>query len=80
METTTSPILAGLPASRRPAPEVACSRCPNSIWYATPTLVNCYCKQMYVVTWTSRTQEVILACDGQMQQTEDPASPVPTAA
>lgn len=77
---TTSHTVAGLEASRRPAPEVVCSRCPNSMWYHTSQDVNCYCKAMYVLTWTSRSPQVIQACDGQIQQqAEMAADPVPTA-
>ena len=60
-----SPTLAKVDPSRRPLPEVVCATCPSSRWFATPTDLQCYCKQMYVITWSTTKPGQITICDGQ---------------
>ncbi|CZW33217.1 Uncharacterised protein [Enterobacter hormaechei] len=59
-----SPTLAALEPSRRPAQGVACATCPNSIWFASENEVRCYCRAMYLVTWSTREPTEISLCDG----------------
>lgn len=62
--TAESPTLAGLAQNRRPQARTVCERCTNSVWFTSPTEVQCYCRVMYVVTWSSRNPQRITACDG----------------
>lgn len=59
-----SPTLQALAESRRPAPEVACCTCPNSLWFASDTEVKCYCRVMYLITWSTKEPVNIKLCDG----------------
>lgn len=59
-----SPTLAGLAENRRPQTATACEHCPNSVWFASPTELKCYCRVMYLVTWSSDKPNQILLCDG----------------
>lgn len=61
-----SPTLSALDESRRPKVATVCERCPNSVWFASPEEVKCYCRVMFLVTWTSREPNVITHCDGQV--------------
>ncbi|TXH92647.1 MAG: hypothetical protein E6Q71_00700 [Pseudomonas sp.] len=63
-ESPVSPTLAALETSRRPSPEVACGTCPNSVWFASPNEVKCYCRVMFLVTWSTSEQNLITHCDG----------------
>ena len=56
--------LAGLDKSRRPQAGTVCETCPNSVWFASPVEVKCYCRVMYLVTWSSKEAQRITACDG----------------
>ena len=59
-----SPTLAGLDKTRRPKASTVCEACPNSVWFASPVEVKCYCRVMFLVTWSSRDPQRITACDG----------------
>ena len=59
-----SPTLAGLEKIRRPQAGTVCETCPNSVWFASPVEVKCYCRVMYLVTWSSKEALRITACDG----------------
>ena len=59
-----SRTLAVLDESRRPKPEIACGMCPNSVWFATPTDLTCYCRVMFMQTWTAQKPGEIVSCDG----------------
>ncbi|EGQ8186719.1 conjugal transfer protein TraH [Vibrio parahaemolyticus] len=59
-----SPTLAALDESRRPSQEVVCGTCPNSVWFASPTEVKCYCRVMFLVTWSTTEPNDITQCDG----------------
>ena len=61
---TPSPTLAALEAIRRPQPGTVCERCPNSVWFASAVELKCYCRVMYLVTWSSKEPQQISACDG----------------
>ena len=61
---TESPTLAALEASRRPHPGTVCETCPNSVWFASPAEVKCYCRVMFLVTWSSSEPHQITHCDG----------------
>ena len=68
-EPHISPTLDSIDPSRLPLPEVACATCPRSIWYSTAEELSCYCRIMYVITWTTRQPGRITLCDGQKQET-----------
>lgn len=59
-----SPTLAALEESRRPQAKTVCEGCPNSVWFTSPVEVKCYCRVMFLVTWSSKEQNQITACDG----------------
>lgn len=59
-----SRTLAGLDEARRPRPEIACGVCPNSVWFATTSDLRCYCRVMFVQTWTAQKPGEIVSCDG----------------
>lgn len=59
-----SPTLAQLDRARRPKEHTACEDCPNSVWFASPTDVKCYCRVMYLVTWSTKDPNRITVCDG----------------
>lgn len=61
---TASPTLSALDEDRRPRPEIACGLCPNSVWFATPSDLRCYCRVMFVQTWTAQKPGEIVSCDG----------------
>jgi hypothetical protein len=60
----SSPTLAALDPRRRPRMPTVCEGCPNSVWFTSPTEVKCYCRVMYLVTWSLKEQNQITACDG----------------
>lgn len=59
-----SRTLVALDEARRPRPEIACGTCPNSVWFATPNDLRCYCRVMFVQTWTAEKPGEIVSCDG----------------
>lgn len=59
-----SPTLGALDASRRPTASTVCEDCPNSVWFASPAALKCYCRVMFLVTWSSREPNQITHCDG----------------
>ena len=61
-----SPTLAGLAADRRPKAKTACEGCPNSVWFTSPNEVKCYCRVMFLVTWSNKEPNQITACDGML--------------
>ena len=60
------PLLAELDPARRPMVATACERCPNSMWFASPTEVRCYCRVMFVTSWSSAEPSQIMGCDGML--------------
>ena len=68
-----SPTLAALEASRRPHPGTVCEACPNSVWFASPAEVKCYCRVMFLVTWSSSEPHQITHCDGALPGQADGA-------
>ncbi len=59
-----SPTLAELDASRRPKAKTVCEDCPNSVWFTSPAEVKCYCRVMFLLTWSSHAPNQITGCDG----------------
>jgi hypothetical protein len=64
-DSDQSPTLAALDESRRPKAATVCERCPNSVWFASPAEVKCYCRVMFLVTWTNKDPSQITHCDGE---------------
>ena len=60
-----SPTLAALGASRRPQASTVCEHCPSSVWFASPVEVKCYCRVMFLVTWSTKEPNQITHCDGE---------------
>jgi len=59
-----SPTLDALAPSRRPKDPTVCTHCPNSVWFSTPDEVKCYCRVMYLVTWSNKEPQRMTNCDG----------------
>ena len=59
-----SPTVAALPPSRRPPPGIACVTCPSSLWHLSGKEVQCYCRVMYLLTWTTSKPGNVTICDG----------------
>ena len=70
-ETTGNPTLDALDESRRPKARTVCEHCPNSVWFASPEEVKCYCRDMFLVTWSSKDQNQITNCDGEFLGQEE---------
>ena len=51
--------------NRRPKASTVCEHCPNSVWFASPAEVKCYCRVMFLVTWSSKEPNQITHCDGE---------------
>ena len=63
-EPAASPTLHGLAESRRPKASTVCETCPNSVWFTSPVEVKCYCRVMFLVTWSTKEPHQLTACDG----------------
>ena len=63
-EGPTSPTLDALEEHRRPSQKTVCETCPNSVWFSSPTEVKCYCRVMYLITWSNKEPNQITGCDG----------------
>jgi len=59
-----SPTLAELDATRRPKVKTVCETCPNSVWFTSTMEVKCYCRVMFLVTWSTKEPTQITGCDG----------------
>ena len=63
-ELHASQTLAGLDANRRPKLRTVCEVCPNSVWFVSPAEVKCYCRVMFLITWSTQEPNQMTACDG----------------
>ena len=63
--SVTSPTLASLDETRHPKAGTICEHCPGSVWFASPVELKCYCRVMYLVTWSSQEPSQITHCDGE---------------
>jgi hypothetical protein len=70
-DSTGSPTLDALEESRRPKAKTVCEHCPNSVWFASPAEVKCYCRVMFLVTWSSKEPNQITHCDGEFLGQEE---------
>lgn len=59
-----SSTLDALDKSRRPKVSTVCEHCPDSVWFASPTEVKCYCRVMFLITWSDKEPNQITHCDG----------------
>ena len=57
-------IIEASPEKSRPSAEIECTTCPNSMWFETSAELKCYCRVMYMLTWTTTEPTVIKACSG----------------
>lgn len=63
--STGSRTLEALEESRRPKARTVCEHCQNSVWFASTAEVKCYCRVMFLVTWSSKEPNQITHCDGE---------------
>ncbi|SQC99098.1 Uncharacterised protein [Enterobacter hormaechei] len=68
---SASPTLDALDESRRPKAKTVCERCPNSVWFASPAELKCYCRVMFLVTWSSKEPNQLTHCDGEFLGQEE---------
>lgn len=61
----SSQTLASLDEARHPKAGTVCEHCPNSVWFASPVDLKCYCRVMYLITWSSQEPSQITHCDGE---------------
>ena len=66
-----SPTLAALDESRHPKAKTVCESCLNSVWFSSPTEVKCYCRVMFLVSWSTKEPNQITGCDGVFLGQED---------
>ena len=64
VHAVASRTLAELEQGRRPKAKTVCETCPNSVWFTSPTEVQCYCRVMFLVTWSTKAPNPLTACDG----------------
>lgn len=62
--STASQTLAVLAPNRHPRQKTVCESCPNSVWFSSPTELKCYCRVMYLVTWSNQSPNQLTHCDG----------------
>ena len=60
-----SRTLAALDETRHPKAGTVCEHCPNSVWFASQVELKCYCRVMYLITWSSQEPNKITHCDGE---------------
>lgn len=65
-----SPTLERIDAARRPNAKTVCETCPSSVWQATSTTVQCYCRILGSLTWSTMHAQAILECDGRWPKLE----------
>ena len=70
-DSPASPTLAALDESRRPKAKTVCEDCPNSVWFSSGAEVKCYCRVMFLVTWSNKEPNQLTACDGIFLGQED---------
>jgi hypothetical protein len=63
-DLVASPTLAALEVRRRPKEKTVCETCPNSVWFTSPVEVKCYCRVMYLITWSTQEPNQLTGCDG----------------
>ena len=63
-DSPASPTLAALEENRRPKAKTVCEGCPNSVWFTSPAEVKCYCRVMFLITWSNKEPNQLTACDG----------------
>lgn len=64
-------VLEELEPIRRPKERTVCEHCPNSVWFSSPAEVKCYCRVMFLVTWSTKEPNQITKCDGIFVGEED---------
>lgn len=63
-EDELSPVLAALPPEKLREVKTRCANCRHAVWWITGTELRCYCRVMYVVTWSGKDPLHIEDCDG----------------
>jgi hypothetical protein len=53
-----SPTLAPLDKTRRPRTSTVCEACPNSVWFASPAELRCYCRVMFPLSGMIRAMRI----------------------
>lgn len=53
-----------LEESKKPTENLACSTCPQGMWFSTPSEISCFCKELKKVIWVSDKRQMITICSG----------------
>ena len=71
-EPYESPVLVSLDSTRLPQPLPTCGICPKALWSSRSDSLQCFCRVMHLVTWSSEQPELkpIQLCDGVLGRDE----------
>lgn len=64
-------VLNSVPSEILPEEDCACLNCPNGIWIATQSGVECFCLVTRSVTSETNSEHYPIGCDGIMLQQEN---------
>lgn len=56
------PVVFSLPEEFRPQPSVVCQHCPGACFFTTHNALNCFCKHMNTICWSSNNPIPITRC------------------
>ena len=69
--STDQQVELALNPPRRPWPGVVWATCVNSVWFASQSEVQCYCRVMFLVTWSIKQPNPITHCDALLIEQPD---------
>lgn len=81
---STSYVLNNIAKEMRPKEAVACMNCPLAVWMVKDTILECYCRTLYITVWETHKPGKIRMCDAPEQvrlaaeahETPEPPRPV----
>ena len=63
------PVVRALSAELQPS--TVCSGCPQSLWFRSPAALQCYCKPMHLIVWSTQEPNQLIDCDQLHQKNEE---------
>ena len=67
---TTSHVVQNAPQHLKPTKPVACLNCPLAVWMLKGSVLECYCRTLYLVVWQTTEPGNITMCDAPAQALE----------
>ena len=67
---TSSYVIKNAPQHLKPTKPVACMNCPLAVWMLKGTVLECYCRTLYLVVWQTTEPGKIVMCDAPAQALE----------